>query len=56
MSENFATDNSARYPLEHLKFRGDINKLGQIQSYTNELSSDLFKDNVHTLDVVNCYT
>jgi O-acetyl-ADP-ribose deacetylase (regulator of RNase III) len=52
MAEAFGCD---EYSLEQVRYKGDINKLGQID-YQTVMLSEISSPNKAMLNVVNCYT
>jgi O-acetyl-ADP-ribose deacetylase (regulator of RNase III) len=53
---NFSTADPALYCLEAQRFRGDINKLGQVEARTTVLNFDQQKNKGTDLVVANLYT
>ena len=59
MNAAFGTLDPTKFPLEDMKYRGDMNKLGQIQSYGEyKKLPGTWMDNSTSffLEIVNCYT
>lgn len=54
--KHFQTNHQHLYRLEAERFRGDINKLGQIEWRTHKVELDQVTNRGADLVVVNCYT
>lgn len=55
-AKHFSTNHPNLYRLEAEKYRGDINKLGQIEWRNHAVQYEQISNTSKTLTVVNCYT